>query len=292
MLKFHGKIFTLAPFFISLCAILPLTAHAQYTFFIDEFSVIKNGNVMFIDSFDDGDPPPDAPDFENGNPAEYFVRGTMGPETGSILALDSSGTVPRVSPLGEPVLFQGATLLTSMDESDLDRGLKIDDTFSVSGVFDLVVPSVPQTLYGVRFTDGIETNTPIGNDFAELSVHRTAANDLRVLFRDVDFELGAVTIVDSVPLETNHDQIWLNLMRGDVSSNAITASLAYIDDGVMGDVLTSPNTLDIFDGENFTRAQFVSITVVPEPISLTLFITGGTALGCRRFWKKRSIEKI
>ena len=43
---------------------------------------------------------------------------------GGKLEIDSSGAVPRVSPLGESVLFQGATLLTNIDNNDLDRGLK------------------------------------------------------------------------------------------------------------------------------------------------------------------------
>jgi hypothetical protein len=120
----------------------------------------------------------------------------------------------------------------------------------------------------------------------QLEVRRSGTDNLRGQCRDVDFELGTVTTVESVSLETTHDQIWLNLVRDDVSSNAITASFAYIDGGVMGTVMTSPNTIDIFDGENFTRAQFVAATVVPEPISSTLFIVGGATLGFR-LWRMK-----
>ena len=36
-----------------------------------------------------------------------------------------------------------------------------------------------------------------------------------------------------------------------------------------------------------TRAFLLTPTVVPEPISSTLFIVGGASLGLRRFWRKR-----
>ncbi len=290
MITSLGKLILLVASFIFLFMIIPLSAHAQYTFYIDEFSVDKNGNPMFFDSFDDGMPPPNAPNFEGGNPAEYLMSGTMGPETGGKLTLDSSGVISVTTPGGDPFFHQRARLRTNINESDLALGLKIDDTFSVTGIFDLIAPPVPKDAYGVRFNDFTSTNT--GNDIVEVVVRRTPNNNLTVQFRELDFVLGTVTTIESVPLEMTHDQIWLNLMRDDVSSNAITASIAYIDGGVMGTVMTSPNTIDIFDGENFTRAEFIARTVVPEPISSTLFIVGGATLGYRQWRRKRRTALI
>lgn len=62
----------------------PSTLQA-YNFTIDSFEVIKNGSSLFLDTFDDGVPPPGAAvassDFTGGT-AAYLTQGTLGPESG------------------------------------------------------------------------------------------------------------------------------------------------------------------------------------------------------------------
>jgi hypothetical protein len=51
-------------------------------------------------------------------------------------------------------------------------------------------------------------------------------------------------------LETNHQQILLKLAKNDAGSDAITASFAYVNDGIVGAQTTFATITDIFHGEN------------------------------------------
>ena len=136
-------------------------ARAQtYTDYIDQFSVTRNGSAFFTDPFNEGNPPPSAPTLLNGTPISYLVNGTMGPETDNPtgpgkLTINSSGAIVGSTALGVPLLVQVATLQTNVDPTNTTLGLKSNDTFSVTGVFDLVVPPPTTFLsgYGVFLTD-------------------------------------------------------------------------------------------------------------------------------------------
>ncbi len=265
------------------------TAQA-YTFAIDSFSVTKNGSLLFTDPFNNNNPPPSAPNFTNGTPASYFVDGTMGPENSGNpgkLTLDSSGAVPLTVPTGDLFIHQRAILLTNIDPTNLTLGLKSNDTFSVTGVFDLIIPSKLREGYDVMFNDGTPTHTP--DDIAMMRVIRTQTNLLMVQLAHLDFVAGTVTVIDQIPLDTAHEQIALTLTRADTSTDAITGSFYYIDGGIAGLTLAFGNTMDIFHGENFTRAEFEAFTPVevPEPGTMLLLGSGLIGLwGARRKFKK------
>jgi hypothetical protein len=242
-------------------------------YFADQFTVMKNGNPFFDDGFTDGVPPPSAPDFANGTPASYFVRGTV-QEAGGKVRLDRAGAaiVPGV---GVPIPFflEGARLNTNIDPNDLVLGLKNDDTFSMTGIFDLAVPSQNREFYGVRFTDA--TGVPnTANDLLHLGVRRGADGVDRVQFFLLDDSTSTFTAFAGQALDPNHDQIRVTLERLDVNSDAITATFAYIDGGVEGAPVTFGPTADIFHGENWTRAEFLFFTPVPGPGSMLLLATG------------------
>ncbi|MGH8546899.1 MAG: DUF6531 domain-containing protein, partial [Gammaproteobacteria bacterium] len=223
-------------------------------FKIDTFTVIKNGSVFFEDNFSDGLPPPSAPNFAAGGTASYITTGSFGPESTGKLAIDSDKGVVNEPLIGEiPFLFHMATFATNVDPTDLMRGLKIDDTFEIIGVFDLVPPTALQERYGIRVRDRTLTN--IGDDNLELAVRRNVAGDLRIQFRRFNFITETFTVIASVALETFHNQIELKLSRRSTANNLIFASFAYIDGGVRGPI-TSLGSADIFRGENFTRAAF------------------------------------
>jgi hypothetical protein len=257
-------------------ALVPFASSAQASpVFIDDFSVTKNGVLLFADSFSDGVPPPSAPNFTTGTPASYGVNGALS-ESGGRVRLETVGAT--VFP---PLLFENARLLTNIDPLNLAAGLKSDDTFSVRGLFDLTVPTYNLEFYGIRLTEGGFT----ADDIVAIGVQRGSDGVDRVKFQR---QPGGSFDNFDLLLDPGHDQILLDLTRASTGSDAITGSFAYVDGGVVGAVTTFGGTIDIFHGENFTRGEFaffVPISSVPEPSSLLLFGTGLVALAAGS-WKR------
>lgn len=241
-------------------------------FTIDDFEITRvNGNLVFQDTFSDGLPPPSAPNFANGNPGSYSVRGVAGPEAGGKLSLNTALGAPTdaVSRPGENSVID-ARLLTNIDPLNMRNGFKVGNDFIVSGLFDLsVLPTVPREGFGIRLSDG--GLSPVSNDIVDIMVRRNAGGALVVDFRRVDVSADFVTIIDSIMLELGHQQILLELSKLDAGTKTITASFAYVDGGVAGSDFVFANTADIFNGENVTRASFRAQT--PIPISPTLYLS-------------------
>jgi hypothetical protein len=273
-------------------------ARAQtYTDYIDEFTVTKNSSTIFDDLFNDGNPPPSAPNTSNG-PISYLLNGTMGPEVNNPsgpgkLTIDSSGAVHITNAIGVPVLAQLATLPTNIDPNNTTLGLKSNSTFSVTGVFDLVVPPPTTFLsgYGVTLSDNTAPTGNTANDYVQMRVVMTSSNQLEILLDEQDFVSHTFTFIESTPLVTSssYNQIALTLTRGDVSSDAVTGSFYYLDSGVpvVGSLTTFADTASIFSDDNFTRAGFSAGVAVPEPSAMLFLVPGLVALvGVRRRLKK------
>jgi hypothetical protein len=207
----------------------------------------------------------------------------MGPENSGNpgkLTLDSSGAVPLTVPTGDLFIHQRAILLTNIDPTNLTLGLKSNDTFSVTGVFDLIIPSELREGYDVMFNDGTPNNTP--NDIAMMRVFRTPSNTLEIQLAHLDFVGHTVGIIDSIVLAPNHDTISLRLEKKDSISKTITGSYAYDN----GNFIEFDNTMDIFNGETFTRAEFEAFTPAPVPEPGTMLLLGSGLLGLWGFRKK------
>jgi hypothetical protein len=287
--------FLLIALVFGLPALVPFGTTAQGSpIFIDEFTVTKNGLPFFTDPFSDGVPPPSAPNFASGTPGTYFVdqNATLN-ESGGKVRLDTVGSaiVPGIG-INLNFFFERALLLTNIDQSNLIAGLKNDDTFSVQGLFDLAVPTQSLEYYGIRLEDSTGPNT--GNDILDLAVRRGLDGIDRVQFFRIDDVANTVTFFASVLLDPNHDQILLDLTRPSTGSDAITGSFAYVDGGVVGPFTSFGTTVDIFRGENFTRASFLLVSPapasVPEPSTLILLGIGLAALAAPGW--RRSIANI
>jgi hypothetical protein len=278
-----GRVPLLSGFLVLACAWAESVA--AYEFRIDRFTVWKDdptssfvGDII-DDTFEDGVPPPAPANFFGTNSA-YMMVGGMGPETGGTLVLGSTTAIPISTPPGATGSFVGqvAVLRSNADGSNPDLGLKTDDTFAVTGIFDLIVPSQNYETYGVRLNDWAPPYA--GNDFISILVLRT--NDTnQIALRRQDFINQTVTILETAALDTGHDQIALRLERKDSGSNAITASWAYGDAGVFGDYTEFTEQPAIFDGESFTRGAFFASgpAPVPEPHESLMLLAGLGMIG-------------
>jgi hypothetical protein len=236
-------------------------AHA-YVVSIDEFTITKNGNPFWADDFNDDVLP---------STADYVISGTIGPESNGRLTLDSSGAVPFTGATGASLLRQRVLKRSSTDPTN-NFGLRSDDTFAVNAIFDLSAPSVLNEFYGITLIDG--TGGVPGNDNVQIIVRRTLADTLRIQFRAVDFMQGTVTLLEQADLNlSGSDQISLTLSRLS-NTGPISASYAYGLGGVFGLPTSFTATKTIFNGEDFTRAQFQAVTPIPLPAAIWLFGSG------------------
>jgi len=242
---------------------------------LDEFTITKNGSVLFQDTFSNGLLPPD----NGGNTQQYKVLG------GPIIS-ESNGKLSLNAMTGEDVIRpdvgemrrQGLRVKTSMNSALPNKGLRTDDTFSVTGLFDLTDLFSVRERYGVRLTDAGST---MANDVVGLSVMRTSDSQMSVVFHSTDTtDATDISFVDfgAYNLESGHEQISLTLARIDPLNNQISASFAYVDDGVMGSITSFSASEAIFNGEDFTRAQAMYLAPVPVPAAVWLFTSGLVSL--------------
>lgn len=238
---------------------------------IDQFVVIKNGTVLFNDGFGDGNPPP-----SGVGPFSYLTNGVFA-ESGGKGIMNSDVGFPTLGLAGfvldEPILFTSGLLLTNIDNNNLTLGLKVDDTIEVRALFDIVAPQKKSDQYGIRLTD--RTLAQAGDDIILLRVVKSSVtgNDV-ISFAKANFETGALDLAGRQLLEPGHDQILLRLQRpGNTAlDREVFASFAYVDGGSidisdnvaigllsftnLSNIGQSGNPITIFNGENFTRAQF------------------------------------
>ena len=244
---------------------------ADFQFKLDRFTIERNNDgLIFDDTFSDGFAPPSAPNFANGTPANYL--GSFGyVEANGELHLDGARSL-ALRGVGNPALTVGqlALLATNVDPNDLTRGLKSDDSFSVEGTFDLVLPGDGQA-YGIGLTDtaiGVLPPDQLGEDNLALLVRRGAGGELLVQFNQLDTVADTSTTLAErvfVPL-AGQNQITLRLVHDVANLGVVRAEFDLLG---AGDPQTFglSHTGHIFgtgtpgyagDDENWTRAQIVA----------------------------------
>jgi hypothetical protein len=240
-------------------------------FQLDSFEVTKNGNVIFLDTFSGGGPPPSAPNFSDGSPASYSVFGTPGPEANGLLTLNTAngGLTANAEGAQRRTIRAALDTNTRTEAEFLGRGLKIDDTLKLGGLFNLGVPVGPRLNgYGIRFTDRPTQNNAIVGQIADfVVVVDPVTGQARLRWALQDFENDLVTTVAEIPLVApgDADQILLEITRPDLASNLFFASYRFLDNGVDVGSGSFAAGIAMFGGENFVRAEFIAFQSVPEP---------------------------
>jgi len=241
-------------------------ANADYHFRMESFSITRPGGAILLqDDFNDGVPPPGSPGTVN-----YVTNGGFG-ESGGDLLIDSNNAVPAISVGGsDPLVGNFATARTNIDPANTGAGLKLQNSFKVTGVFDLIAPDSPRESYGIRLTDrlvGGPGNPPdqLGDNTFDLVVRQNVAGVDVVQLRHIDFAADVTTNLQTFVLNPppGADHIRL-VFDHTASSNFATASFEFlVGTTVVGSSTSFTVTAPIFapgtqDTETWTRASIVT----------------------------------
>jgi VCBS repeat-containing protein len=248
------------------------SAHApDFNVVIEDFQFTKNNGQAaptVEDKFDDGTPPPE---FANSGstsnpPSGYGTTGTF---------IESNGRVTMTGANAGPASLNGfdpfvgdlTRLLTNTD-STATGGLKINQSFSLTGTFDLSIPE-PRNSYGIRLTDFANGT---GNDVVELLVATGPDGITRVQLDQLNAAGTGFTILSSIVLNSAQDnEIALTLAYTAPSGATLTTTgpepvvasfqlLKSVSGSEVNDgsAVTLSGSGNIFVTENWTQAGFLA----------------------------------
>jgi hypothetical protein len=263
----------------------------------DEFWIVRNGSEIFRDSFDDGVLPPSGPDGAvtySDDPQAGL--GGMASEAGGKLTMTPALGVPTLITGGFADTFTGGLRLASTNPAS-GNFLGLDESFEIHGLFDLSsLPGITGQAFGIRATDRAGAGT--GDDVGQLTVWKSqTTGDIGIRFAELDFigdtnETAGFVSIASVLIDALQVELVISKAAGantvDASYTVYGAGASVLQSGGVdgiNDVTGDPITL--YNGELFTRAQFVALDTgvpVPEPATLGLFGVGlaGLAAASRR----------
>jgi VCBS repeat-containing protein len=259
-------------------SILGGTTSAQtqdFRFQADNLKIVKNGNLFFEDTFNNGNPPPSAPNI-GANPASYSTNGTFTEAGGRIFFDGTESAVFGTTNYGER-----ATLNTDTNNASNPAGLKRNSDFSTEVRFDLILPEDIGDAYGIRLVD---QPAPPGNNnsIADLVVLRDATG-VHVALRQINVSTSTVTVLQTINLPPgSYDQIVLKFdyqQSSYVDATAggkVTASFDLLSNGVVTSSASFASQGTIFVGEDFTRVQMIGQSTQAETGVYKLAGTYGT----------------
>jgi hypothetical protein len=262
---------------------------------VDTFTIVKNGSVLFQDTFEDNVAPPTAP----GEFATYLFTMSGISEAGGKALLNAAQGEIRPNAVGALSNVTRTTFSTNIVPTET-TGLKSNQAFSVSAVFSLLDDTVAADVYGLRLTDrdalgqlGVGTS---GDDVVELRISHRASGARQLQFQRQNFLAagGAIDLISSFTIPGNYfstyDRVELQLVKSDPGSNEIEANAFFSSsNGLVTQPIAFVNTTAVFNGENWTRAElYAAQAPIPEPQTYAMLIAGLGLIG----WKlRRALKK-
>jgi hypothetical protein len=273
---------------------------------LHNFDVTLNGNTVFTDNFSTGTLAggsgavlPAGPTYSDGSTALYQVIGTLqqtGTPPASKAVLDSAqgALLTQNSPGFFPeIKLNAVTLLTGAPGAGLSPfPLAQTSSFTTSALFDVTAPATPGGFYQVDLSDRAPSNNFLGDVLSMTVDHCDPAFEACAPGTNIDLNAanafaGTTQNFGSVPLDTNNQQILLELTKPDPASDTVVGFYEYFNNGIgsglhelgtYSGLFTGPGTL------NYTEAGFVQLAPVPtpEPSSLALLASGAFGLACLR----------
>jgi hypothetical protein len=168
----------------ALLVIAPAAARAD-SVNADEFAVVRSGPTIFDDSFASGTTLvggngtllPASVTFSDGSTANYFVHGTI-PQTtannGQATLNTANGiVVSQPPPFISAIQITNAILQTGTNPAGA-HALTPSTSFTVSGLFDLAVPTTALGTYDITLTNRVAANNNMANQL-ELRVRQCVA---------------------------------------------------------------------------------------------------------------------
>jgi hypothetical protein len=271
---------------------------------VDELAVVKNGTTIFDDSFDrnitlngaSGMLVPSGTTFSDNAPASYFVQGSIPEATannGQAQFNTANGILVTQPPPSIPLIqLVNLGLLTGTDPAG-PHTLTPANTFSMTGLFDLAVPSVVLGTY--QFYLG--NNQGSANPGREVRMRIREMDTGPVLqLQWLDVVSGQNKIIDQValtPAELAEPQFELEIAHDSANSDVLTASYAFGSgntlqsfNGALTELGSTDTSTDIFTSKNFAQPGFEVFDPVPEPSSLAILAVGLFGLAAFRLSKK------
>ena len=296
----YGGVFPLT-FLIAILAV-PVDA-AVFQPVIDEFWIVKNGNEIFRDSFDDGVAPPSGPDgattYATGGSDAAFTGGEAG---GKLTITPSLGTPAAIT--GSVADTVGSAVRRFSTNPLSSNFLGYGDSFAISGLFDLSsLPSVVGQTFGIRATDRITNIGNLGNNVAQVRVRKSGTTgEIGVQLLKVDFESDSGESADFISIDDilgTANQIELSISKEADSADIAARFIVY--DALMNvlrmaDLDTTLNIsltpIQLYDGEDYIRAQFITtdvVSTVPLPGAFPLLLVALSTLGLLGWYRTRAV---
>ena len=251
---------------VAVAEIAPILT-VPFSYAVDEFTVSDGLGELFADTFNNG-PPPIGGLF--GSTLLAFQTSSGGSsgggstwsESGGQAIMSSSGAAYNGTDDSVQAILLTSNLPEGSGTGESNSGLKENDTFTVTGTFDLVVPQ-PSTSYGIELNEALPAPGTTTQQ-VQIQVFGTANGGAQVDLGERDPATGVFTLLASYTLTaaqlSGNSQIELDLVHDTANSTAIAGSFELIDNGTSTFSYTFSQTGELFADSTAARALIQGIS--------------------------------